>query len=42
MEVSDEGEPDDVEVDDDDKYFGPEDDGGGVDPDMEELGYADL
>jgi hypothetical protein len=36
----DEGEPDGVEVDD--EYFGPEDDGGGVDPDMEELGYADL
>jgi hypothetical protein len=25
-----------------DEYFGPEDDGGGVDPDMEALGYADL
>lgn len=44
MEVSDEGEPDHdgVEVDDDDGCFGPEDDGGGVDPDMEELGYAGL
>ncbi len=26
----------------DDEYFGPEDDGGGLDPDMTELGYADL
>ena len=43
VEESDEGEPDRVEVgDDDDEYFGPEDDGGAVDPDMEELGYADL
>ena len=25
-----------------DEYFGPEDDGGAVDPDMEALGYADL
>lgn len=25
-----------------DEYFGPEDDGGAVDPDMDELGYADL
>src|SRR3977135_1847750 len=25
-----------------DEYFGPEDDGGAVDPDMESLGYADL
>ena len=24
------------------EYFGPEDDGGAVDPDMDELGYADL
>lgn len=42
MEVLDEDEPDGVEVDDDDGCFGPEDDGRGVDPDMEELGYADL
>ncbi len=42
VEESDEGEPDRVEVGDEDEYFGPEDDGGGVDPDMEELGYADL
>jgi len=27
---------------DGDIYFGPEDDGGAVDPDMDELGYADL
>ena len=25
-----------------DEYFGPEDDGGAVDPDVEALGYADL
>jgi hypothetical protein len=25
-----------------DEYFGPEDNGGAVDPDMEALGYADL
>lgn len=25
-----------------DEFFGPEDDGGAVDPDMEALGYADL
>ena len=25
-----------------DEYFGPEDNGGAVDPDMEVLGYADL
>ena len=42
VEESDDGEPDGVEVGDDDEYFGPEDDGGAVDPDMEELGYADL
>ena len=42
MGVPDEGELDGVEVDDEDEYFGPEDDGGGVDPDMEELSYADL
>ena len=27
---------------DEDEYFGPEDDGAAVDPDMEELGYTDL
>jgi len=40
-EESDEGRPDGVEIDDD-EFFGPEDDGGGVDPDMDKLGYADL
>jgi hypothetical protein len=25
-----------------DEYFGPEDDSGAVDPDMEAMGYADL
>jgi len=34
-------EPEEEELADD-EYFGPEDDGGGVDPDMAELGYADL
>ena len=43
--------PSDSEVDDTtpvdeddpaDEYFGPEDDGGAVDPDMNELGYAEL
>ena len=24
------------------EHFGPEDDGGAIDPDMDELGYADL
>jgi hypothetical protein len=28
--------------DSEDEYFGPEDDGGAVDPDMEVLGYGDL
>jgi hypothetical protein len=28
--------------DDDNEYFGPEDNGGAVDPDMDALGYADL
>jgi hypothetical protein len=28
--------------DSEDEYFGPEDDGGAVDPNMEALGYADL
>jgi hypothetical protein len=38
-----EGLGDDENEDDEDKNdFGPEDDGGAVDPDMDELGYADL
>ena len=37
MEESDEDKWDIVEIGGDDEYFGPE-----IDPDIEELGYADL
>ena len=45
MSQSDEDEVDEEATgsnSDCDVYFAPEDDGGAVDPDMDELGYADL
>jgi hypothetical protein len=33
---------DDAELGVDEVYFGPEDDGGAIDPDMDALGYAEM
>jgi hypothetical protein len=41
-ESGSENEMDDMPGDEANDYFGPEDDGGAVNPDMDELGYADL